>query len=58
MFQKMCHSFAPSILADSMTAMGMRRMNLVSRKTENGANAPGRKIAHRVLRIFSQSLTR
>ena len=58
MFQKMRHSPAPSSFAASISDAGMRRMNFVSRNTENGANAPGRMIAHRVLRMPSQSLTR
>ena len=36
----------------------MRRMDLVSRNTENGANMPGKMMAQRVFRIPSQSLTR
>ena len=36
----------------------MRRMDLVSRNTEKGAKAPGKMMDHRVLRRFSQSLTR
>ena len=58
MFQKMCHSPAPSSFADSISETGMRRMDFVSRNTENGANAPGRMIAHRVLSSPRKSDTR
>ena len=58
MSQNTCHSFAPSSLADSISATGMRRMNFVSRNTENGAKIPGRMMAQRVFRRPSQSLTR
>ena len=58
MFQKMCHSPAPSSFADSISEAGIRRMDLVSRNTENGANAPGRMIAQRVLSSPRKSETR
>ena len=58
MRQKICHSPAPSSLADSISDTGMRRMNFVSRNTENGANAPGSRMAHLVFRMPSQSDTR
>ena len=41
-----------------MSEYGMRRMNFVSRNTENGANTPGRIIAQLVLRMPSHLLTR
>ena len=55
---KMLHSLAPSSFAASMRLEGILRINFVSRKTEKGANAPGRIIDHRVLSIPSFSLTR
>ena len=53
-----CHSLDPSSFAASMREAGMRRMDFVSRNTENGANMPGKMMAQRVFRIPSQSLTR
>ena len=44
--------------SDSISEAGIRRMDLVSRNTENGANAPGRMIAQRVLRSPRKSETR
>ena len=46
-----CHSPAPSSLAASMSETGIRRINLVKRKTENGANifCPNRLCRPRVV---------
>ena len=55
---KICHSLDPSSLAASMREPGMRRMDLVSRNTENGAKAPGKMMDQRVPSSPSQSLTR
>ena len=57
-FKNICHSEEPSSLAASMSDRGILRMNFVSRNTENGANTPGRMMAHRVFRIPNQSDTR
>ena len=56
--QSILNSPAPSSFADSISEAGIRRMDLVSRNTENGANAPGRMIAQRVLSSPRKSETR